>query len=153
MRVRGTHFCGHITLEVPCRRASTGHTLAGQLPARRLAFGDKPPKTCFRTGEIPALGQAISHHEADVVARLRVLAAGVAQADNQPVDGRPAAKQLQELLLGGAAVGGRLAGLAAGLADELRLGFQLALLLGLEARRGDRGNRGGWVVEQSHTLW
>ena len=57
-----------------------------------------------------------------------MLATGVAESDDQPVGRRPTAEGAQELLLGGGAalVCGRLA--RAGVADELGLRFDLALL-------------------------
>ncbi len=61
-----------------------------------------------------------------------MLATGVAQPDDQPVNWRPTAKGAQSYSsVGGAgpSSAGRLA--CAGLADELGLGFDLGLLLGL----------------------
>src|SRR5207245_2283222 len=78
----------------------------------------------LRPPQPPALSERVGHHEAHVVTRICVFAAGVSQPDDQPVDGRAAAAKSspQELLLlaGGALGVGALGGLGA-LASLTRL--------------------------------
>ena len=64
------------------RRAAAGPAAAtGGAP-----LGEAPAEAILRALELPALGQLLGDHEADVVPRARVLAAGVAEPDDQPVD-------------------------------------------------------------------
>ena len=97
--------------------------------------------------------------EADVVRRVRVARPGVAEADDQPVDGSGPAEGVPHYSLGGfgglgvvagRALGLRLGGLAV-LADEP--GLRLDVVLdGLERRRGDRRDDGLGIVEEGDAL-
>lgn len=90
-----------------------------RLHAVSPALRQSTAETILGTRKLPTLSQRIGHHEADVVASVGVLTAGVAQPDDQPIDPGAAAEGAQELLLGGggALVRGVLATRGAGLAD------------------------------------
>jgi len=101
-----------------------GKRLDRRAPSARRAL-----KRSFAPFSLPALGERLGDFEADVVAAARVLAAGIAEPDYQPVDRcatAEGASQGQLLLLGGAlrlaVLGGALA-LSRLLADDLRLGL------------------------------
>jgi hypothetical protein len=50
-------------------------------------FGEAPPEAIFGSSKAPALHQPLSHREAHVVGRVRVLPAWIPQTDYQPIDG------------------------------------------------------------------
>src|ERR1019366_2605330 len=53
---------------------------------------DPAAKALLPTAQLPAIDQRLGDHEAHVVARARMLAPGVAQSNDQPVDGPATAK-------------------------------------------------------------
>jgi hypothetical protein len=87
----GIRLCGYAASR------STQLTIAGAADAssRRPPLGDTTTKAVLRTRESPARRQLVGHHEANVVASIGVLPAGIAQPDDQPVNWRPTAKGAQ----------------------------------------------------------
>ena len=145
-RADGAAGVVHVCLRPQHRHARGGSRRSSR---SRPTFGDAPAKALFWTPQPPALGKDVGDHEPDVVTGVRVLASGVAQPDDQPVAARAraaatsaaATKRPQRALLpaGGALGAGALRGLGAlllalALADELGLGLDLLLLLGLQTR-------------------
>ena len=61
-------------------------------PRSGAALGEQPGVLGLERGQTPAVGVLLSDREADVVSRVRVLAAGVSQPDDQPVDCSAAAR-------------------------------------------------------------
>src|SRR5262249_17297254 len=124
----------------------------------RAPLGDEAAVAGLRLAQLPALDEALSDLEADVVGRALVLVPRVAQADDEAVDRRPGATTARQWHRTGGLLG--LAGFGRGLAAALALGLagflggRLALaddrgllleLLGrldLETRRGQGGDNG-----------
>src|SRR5208283_2635673 len=115
-------------------------------------------KAVLRAGQLPAFGERFGDHEPHVVTRSGMLATGISQPNDQPVDGSATATEgasQRPLLPAGGAL--RLAALAArlalALADELGLGLDLLGDFGLQPRRRQRrDDRLLGVVEQHHAL-
>ena len=76
-----------------------GEQFGGRQP--RASFGDPSFEALLRAAQTPTLGKCVGDSEADVVRRTGVLAAGIAEPDDQPVDGPATATEgaSQELLL------------------------------------------------------
>ena len=58
-------------------------------PPARAALGEQRAEARAHAWQPPALAERFGDHEADVVRRARVLAAGIAESYDQPVDLRP----------------------------------------------------------------
>jgi hypothetical protein len=71
----------------------------GQRPQRRAPFREVRLEAVLAPLQLPALGQALQRSEADVVPAARVLGAGIAESDDQPVD-RSAAAAAEEAFQG-----------------------------------------------------
>ena len=56
------------------------------LRRRHATFGQATAEAVLGPTQVPALDQRLRNHETDVVASARVLAAGITQSDDQPVD-------------------------------------------------------------------
>src|SRR6202042_1607847 len=52
----------------------------------RASFGEASFEALLRSAQAPSCGEHVGHVEADVVRRAGVLAAGIAEPDDQPVD-------------------------------------------------------------------
>ncbi len=126
-RTRSIEFCGCAALRSTQPAVARDFNASG----RRTPLDHAATKAVLRTRQSPARGQLVGHHEADVMTGVGVLATRIAQPNDQPVDWRAATEGAQKLLLGGSAAVARGRLVTAGLADELGLGFDLGLLLGL----------------------
>ncbi len=125
----------------PPHAAGAGRAGLGAPAVRARPFGDAPAEAVLRASKPPALDERLGDHEADVVPGARVLAAGVAQPDDQPVDGSATPpdergrRRGRALLLAGGVLAPRAApsprrprrSPRRALADELGLGLDFSL--------------------------
>jgi hypothetical protein len=90
------YVCGHST----ATRTGAWLPCAPGAPAR-ARLGDPSEEAVLGSCELPALDERLGDHEADVVTRAGMLAPGISEPDDQPVDrpATPSERASQQLLL------------------------------------------------------